>query len=261
MKWLKYLFLLSLITLVLTGCAGSILQSGSPTQKPSPRENIYVAIGASDTVGVGTEHPETESWPARLVELLDHKTRLVNLGFSGITMHEALASELPPALEVHPRLVTIWLAVNDLAEHVSAISYAHDLETMITSLKQAEPQITIAVANVPDLTLLPRFRTTDRKALMQQISAYNSAIKAITTRQQVILVDLYQRWSEIKQHPEYISADGFHPSAAGYKRLARIFYQTLQEKRVQGRESNDWRWTESATVTSIRKASSVQTAR
>jgi lysophospholipase L1-like esterase len=36
-------------------------------------------------------------------------------------------------------------------------------------------------------------------------------------------VNLYSRWREIAQHPEYLSADGFHPSSEGYQALADVF--------------------------------------
>jgi len=32
----------------------------------------------------------------------------------------------------------------------------------------------------------------------------------------------------IKNHPEYISRDGFHPNDLGYLQLAEVFYQTLR---------------------------------
>ena len=37
------------------------------------------------------------------------------------------------------------------------------------------------------------------------------------------LVDLYARWQEVALHPEFLSADGFHPSSEGYQALADVF--------------------------------------
>ena len=83
--------------------------------------------------------------------------------------------------------------------------------------------------HIPDLTLVPRFQGSDPQTLHAQIAAYNSAIATIVKRHSVLLVDLYSRWSELADHPEYISDDGFHPNAIGYTRIAEIFYQVLQE--------------------------------
>jgi len=46
----------------------------------------YVAIGASDAVGMGAGDPATESWPAVLDTLLPQGSKLVNLGVTGITL-------------------------------------------------------------------------------------------------------------------------------------------------------------------------------
>jgi lysophospholipase L1-like esterase len=40
-------------------------------------------------------------------------------------------------------------------------------------------------------------------------------------------VDLHSRWQDVAQHPEYLSADGFHPSSEGYQALADVFGQVL----------------------------------
>ena len=81
---------------------------------------------------------------------------------------------------------------------------------------------------MPDLTLLPYFYSYDQQLLQAQITAYNSAIATVVSSHHVILVNIYQRWQELSQHPEYISNDGLHPSALGYARLAELFYEALQ---------------------------------
>jgi lysophospholipase L1-like esterase len=39
----------------------------------------------------------------------------------------------------------------------------------------------------------------------------------------VHLVDIHAAWADLAEHPEYISSDGFHPSAAGARQLALYF--------------------------------------
>jgi lysophospholipase L1-like esterase len=205
--------------------------SGSLPIQQAPKASLtYVAIGASDTFGIGTDDPQSESWPSDLSASLGKHVHLINLGVPGIHAHNALTIELPVALDTHPDLVTVWLAVNDLADNVPLTAYAHDLDLLLTRLQMAAPHARIAVANVPDITLLPRFQSSDKRALHAQILAYNAAIASIVRAHSVLLVDLYQRWSELAQHPEYISSDGFHPNAVGYTRVAEIFYQVLKTK-------------------------------
>ena len=159
---------------------------------------------------------------------LGNGVRLINLGIPGIDAHDALNVELPVALDAHPDLVTVWLAVNDLADNVPLTSYAQDLDTLLTRLQSAQPHTRIVVANVPDIALLPRFQSSDQHQLHDRINAFNGVIADTVQRHHVVLVDLYQQWRELANHPEYISNDGFHPNALGYTRIAEIFYQVLQ---------------------------------
>ena len=96
-----------------------------------------------------------------------------------------------------------------------------------TRLQAGAPHARIAVANVPDIALLPHFRSSNQQDLRERISAYNLIISNIVAHHHVILIDLYQSWQELSSHPEYISSDGFHPNAIGYTRVAEIFYQVL----------------------------------
>jgi lysophospholipase L1-like esterase len=186
----------------------------------------YVAIGASDTFGVGAEDPQTENWPADLATTLGSGIHLVNLGIPGISLHQALNVEVPVALDAHPDLVTVWLAVNDLASNVPLDSYSRDLDLLLSRLQAGTRHARIAVANVPDLTLLPYFSADDPQ-LYTQIQAYNSAIASIVKRHHAILVDLYRQWRALRNHPEYISNDGLHPSTLGYTQIALLFDQAL----------------------------------
>lgn len=223
------LFSLTLL-LLLVACSpfpGEGVKNFTLQQAPKARLT-YVAIGASDTFGYGTEDPATQSWPFDLAHKLGPDVHLVNLGIPGIDAHEALDLELPVALDTHPNLITVWLAVNDLVDKVPLKNYRDDLNTLFTRLQAADPHARIVVANVPDLTFVPRFRTTNQAILRKQVNDYNSVITDVVQSHGVLLVDLYTQWQALATHPEYISSDGFHPSAIGYAQLAEIFYQTLR---------------------------------
>src|SRR5450432_1727495 len=153
-----------------------IAQQSTPAavlQQPSSKLT-YVALGASDTYGIGADDPQTQNWPADLSTLLGGQVRLINLGVPDIDVHNALGVELPVALDAHPDLVTVWLAVNDLADNVPVASYSHDLDLLLTHLRTALPHARIAVANVPDITLLPRFKSYNIQTLRAKILANNN---------------------------------------------------------------------------------------
>jgi acyl-CoA thioesterase I len=236
----RVLFLLVLLVPFLAACSSPFASSQPVTshqlilqkqeQQTPTAHQTYVAIGASDTYGIGSDDPDERNWPADLTELLGPRTRLVNLGVPGIHAHGAIGVELPVALEAHPDLVTVWLAVNDLADQVPVDSYALDLDRILNRLHTALPHARIVVANVPDLSYLPRFQKYDYQSLEQQIQAYNAVIATIVARYHVTLVDLYSSATVLANHPEYVSSDGFHPNDLGYLAIAQIFYGVLQKK-------------------------------
>jgi lysophospholipase L1-like esterase len=151
---------------------------------------------------------------------------------SGIRLHEALSRELPLALTTSPSLITIWLVVNDFVGGVSYANYTQDLDNLLKQLR-AGTKARIVMANIPDLTLLPAFRSlsSSQKAnTLSTIRTWNNAIATIAARYNVTLVDLFSHESQLTAHPEYISGDGFHPSPAGYVQLASYFWQGISGK-------------------------------
>jgi lysophospholipase L1-like esterase len=187
---------------------------------------VYVAIGASDTVGYGVPDPATQGWVPRFAAALPGHAKLVNLGVVSLTLHQAVLVDLPVALDVHPRVVTVWLAVNDLLDQVPLAHYRADLHMLLQRLHNGTHG-RILVGNLPDLTLVPAmaFRLgSDPGAL---IADWNAAIAAETRSAGATLVDLHGQWRDLAAHPEYVGPDGLHPSVAGYARLAQIFESAL----------------------------------
>src|SRR5260370_8333973 len=85
----------------------------------------YVAIGASDTFGIGTEDPYSENWPTDLAGMLGSNVHLINLGIPGIVVHEGLIIELPIAPHSHPDLVTICPPATNLVATLPVAISAH----------------------------------------------------------------------------------------------------------------------------------------
>ncbi len=227
--------LLCLLLPLMTGClqiaqAKTAQGNSSGTRKTGQGLPTYVAIGASDAFGIGTDDPYNENWATDLFYMLNaSRYHFINLGIPDITIHDALSLELPVAMDAHPELVTIWLGVNDIVAGVPANSYARDLNMLLSRLQASSPRARIAIANIPDLTLLQHFSAYNQLYLRQQIAAYNAIIASNVQRHHIILVDLAQQNYNLKAHPEYVSRDGLHPTALGYHQLAILFYQALQD--------------------------------
>jgi len=204
-----------------------IFMSGGPV--------TYVALGASDAVGIGSNIPGSQGYVPLVAAHLPKKSHLINLGISGIQLHQALSQELPLALSTSPNLITIWLVANDFIGGVTYDNYFHDLNFLLQDV-HVSTHARIVMANLPDLTRLPTFAndTPSQKAQMLiAIQKWNKEIAQLAKKYGVALVDLFSQGSQITAHPEYISGDGFHPSPAGYVQLANYFWQVIEggEKR------------------------------
>lgn len=234
-SWLFATMLLlavALLPAVLAACgASSVAQRqlvGAQTTPARDRYTLtYVAIGASDAFGVGTEDPDRQSWPSQLATRLGDHVHLINLGIPGETADQALLDELPIALDAKPDIVTVWLGVNDFTDGVPLTTYTQQLGRLLSTLHTGI-HANIVVGNLPDLTLLPRFASYTAATLRADILRWNAAIADVCAQIGVTLVDIFGGWSELAQHPEYISGDGLHPSTLGAQRLADLFVSALQ---------------------------------
>jgi len=207
------------------------LASACTTDAPAARNDastpLYVAIGASESVGTGARDPANEGWVAQLHNHLPQGTRLANLGVGGLKMHQAIEQALPVAVDLRPTTVTVWLAVNDLTGGVPLESYRTDLDTLLDTLRQQTPA-RVYVANIPDLTLLPAFAGRNADELRAEVQRWNAVIATSTETHGAVLVDLFNGWQELRQQRDYVSRDGLHPSTRGHRRLAEIFWSAMQ---------------------------------
>jgi lysophospholipase L1-like esterase len=207
------------------GLAVALCAMACSGRAQAQRPLTYVAIGASDAVGVGARRPETDGWVPRFGAALGPGVRVVNLGVSGSTLAQALDEQLGPALDAHPDVVTVWLAVNDLNARVPLERYTADLDRLLGALEATHARV--LVGNVPDVGRLAAYAGHDPGPIRAEVIRWNQAIAATTARHGARLVDLYARWQELAEHPEYVSTDGFHPSSDGYARLAELFHEAL----------------------------------
>ncbi len=221
-----------------SGVAASSGAASSVTPSTPTGSSVYVAVGASETVGVGADDPATEAWPVVLQRRALPRDRLVNVGVSGGTVEGALRTQLPAALAAGPDVVTVWLAVNDLISGVPVGAYQRRLARLVHALRRGG-RTEVLVGNVPQLWRLPAYRAclpgeTSRVACVlpvvpaeaevrAEVAAFNKAVRTVVRREGARLVDL----SEVPFGARLTSSDGFHPSTAGHRRIAARFADRL----------------------------------
>jgi lysophospholipase L1-like esterase len=228
-------------TLTLSACTTTPVVGVLPSAS-TPASIVYAAIGASETYGIGATDRYRQAWPqVFFIDVLPRSAVLYNFGIPGATTAQALQDEVPAAIAAHPTVVTVWLNVNDLIRGVSAADYAAQLRQLLHALRRGG-QTQVLVANTPDLGQLPAYRAClpnapaggptcvipnglvpTPQAITAAVDAYNAAISQAAKQEGATLVDLHLNGAQIAQHPEWVSADGFHPSEQGYAVIAKLF--------------------------------------
>ncbi|MBJ7596576.1 SGNH/GDSL hydrolase family protein [Candidatus Nephthysia bennettiae] len=224
---------------------GSSTSSSTARSSPEPRAIIYAALGASETVGVGTSDPTRQSFPQLLYLRLPRTAVYYNFGLPGETTSAALKDELPAALAVRPTLATVWFNVDDIAAGVGVTDYESRLEQLVGPLSRAGAT-RVLIANTPPVQRLPAYLACrpdpppgvkcalgdvtlpppDQVAAL--VDAYNAAIARVAARHGATVVDLAaQTATTLDQHPDYLSGDGLHPSAKGAAAIAAAFATSL----------------------------------
>lgn len=209
--------------------AATVAPTTAPTPTPTASPAVrYVAIGASDTVGIGATDPATGSWPARVASLLPPGSAFVNVGVSGSIAIQAKDAQLPGAIAQKPTVVSIWLAVNDMNATIQPASYKEALGAIVDGLV-ARTDAKVFVGNVPDVRGVPAYKDVDKNALLQQITAYNDVIAQVVKSSpgRVFLVDLFTGSAALVSTIT-VSGDGFHPSDEGYKLIADRFAAAMR---------------------------------
>lgn len=211
---------------------------------------VYVAIGASDTVGVGADDPRTDAWPSLFRRIaLPANAGYHNLGISGATTQEAIRRQLPAAERLRPTIATVWLNVNDLMHGVVPDVYEERLRYLLNSLREAGAE-RILVANTPVLEDLPAYRSClhpksagaacrlpglvpPPELVRFAVDAYNEAIDRAAEAAGATVVDLHGIGNAPASHPAWVSADGFHPSTDGYRVVAERFAEALRSAEAE----------------------------
>jgi acyl-CoA thioesterase I len=210
--------LVALCCLCLAGCGG-------PKEKSI--EFIYLALGASDATGVGAL-PLTEGYVYLITRELDRQTPgvfLVNLGVPG-ARSDLIKEQVRVAKQLRSKadLVTLWTGANDVVNGDDPREFQDRLRALLRIVKDDISQ-TIIVANLPDLTQLPRFRTSPSPTVTPtRIDAFNRAIAEETRAVGGSLVDLHA--SAVRDDLVF-DVDGFHPNNAGHREIARQFLQVI----------------------------------
>lgn len=220
-----------------------------PITAPGGPGPVYVAVGASETAGIGADQPLREGWPRVLFQTaLPPSTTFVNMGIPGATVAQAIRDELPMAVELRPSLATVWLNVNDILAGVGVDRFEREMDTLLRTLRR-DGATRVLVANVPPLDRLPSYLACrpapptgsgpcrlpatppPPPVVNGLVEDFNAATARLADRHGAHVVDLHGVGMAARatgSDAALVSGDGFHPSTAGHAAVAGAFADVLR---------------------------------
>jgi acyl-CoA thioesterase-1 len=198
------------------GCDGSTLAPTAPEapSAPAPPTPFVVALGDSLTAGPGLRADQT--YPAILqqrVTAAGYPHRVINAGVSGDTSADALR-RFDSAVVPNTRVVILALGANDGLRGVPVESMRQNLAATIERAQARDIRVLLCGMETPptrgwDYTL-----------------AFHRVFPELAARYSVPLMPFLL--NGVALNPDFNLEDGFHPNAAGHRRMAENMWPYLE---------------------------------
>jgi lysophospholipase L1-like esterase len=187
----------------------------------------YVALGDSFTAGL---EPGAERWPDALARALGEDVRYENLAEVGATSEQVEREQIPRAIELQPRLITLICGANDVLESTRPDpgEYAIRLSRMFSRLRQALPEAEILTATYPDISRFLDLRPRSRERVEKGLQRFNAACRMVAGRHGVPLLEGFDH--PAAEERATFADDGFHPSEEGHRRAAAEMVDVLRQR-------------------------------
>jgi acyl-CoA thioesterase I len=129
--------------------------------------------------------------------------------------------------DLKPDLVTVWTGANDIINGQAPEDFERELSALIRELRDKR-SLFVVIADIPDLTKSPRFRTRPSPVVTSnRIAAFNRIIEKHASAFNVPVV----RLSREEVTDDLVSEiDGFHPSDRGHRVIAQLFLKIILPK-------------------------------
>ena len=238
----RWLILLAIACSVVAACSNSVNGPTAPTQIiPRLSRTRFLAFGDSFTAGEVTSpvgglpagiHKlvlvPSASYPTLLQSQL--RASYPSQGASIVVANGGEAGErildgsrrFPSVFEVnHPEVVLIMEGANDLPL-VGPDTSSDLMQSMAQTAKNGGARVFVG-SMIPQVPGRPRAITPTFELLN-----YNTKLQAMSTREGLTYVDLYT--AMLAESGTLIGSDGLHPTEAGYRRIADVFFAAIKRE-------------------------------
>ena len=237
---MRHLFILFLVcTVVLVGCGGTPTGPDNGTSSPRISRTRFLAFGDSFTAGEVTNPTTgapgsitklivvpTASYPtvlqSRLWATYTNQSSTISVTNAGEPSERILdgAQRFPGVYDAaRPEVVLLMEGVNGLPLVGPDIS-AGVMRIMVQHAKAGGSRVFVG-SMIPQVPSRPRGNTPTSELL-----AYNATLQLMSQQEGIVFVDLYN--AMLADASTLIGSDGLHPTEAGYRRMAELFFTAIR---------------------------------
>jgi lysophospholipase L1-like esterase len=180
----------------------------------------FAVLGDSIGFGTGATRPEDALGPRLTADLAEEgiPAELTVLAVPGAVSRD-LAPQVRRAVALRPDLALVVVGANDLARFVPPADAARQLAGAVAGLQAAGSDVVVVPA--PDMSVVPFVPPAFRSIVQAACSVLQREQEAVARAAGATFADLGPDvGGAFAADPALFSADRFHPSSAGYARIA-----------------------------------------
>lgn len=196
------------------------------------RVNHFVALGDSLTEGVGDavdglEPVGAHDLLARALRAETPGTRYTNLAKRGLLAREVRATQLAPAMDLSPDLVSVIAGANDVLKgQWHPETFRESMNALLGAF--ADPGRVVWTATLPNFAVRLPLDEGRKARLGAQFAEANAVIRELAEHHGTLLFEFDGH--PAGGDPAFWSADQVHPNAHGYRLMAREWINFLRRQ-------------------------------
>ena len=191
---------------------------------PPPATTNLKMLSLGDSYTIGQSVSEQDRFPVQTRALLVSNGKNFQMpeiiavtGWTTQRLQEAIRTQNPTGPY---DVVTLLIGVNDQYQRLSIDGYRTRFEQLLAeSIRLAgnRPR-RVFVLSIPDYSVTPFAQNMDRNRIRQEIDAFNTVNRDISSSRGVHYLDITPSTREAANDPTLVASDGLHPSGREYAR-------------------------------------------